>query len=83
MVLQAIGAAQQSLGGFRQGWATTQPAALAGAVVTQVGAELPAGFSQVVADTVLGGLLRAAQALEAMPAWRSLRRAATTLSPRN
>lgn len=39
------------------------------AVVAQVGAELPPGFSQVVADTVLGGLLRAAQALEAMPAW--------------
>lgn len=38
------------------------------AVVAQVGAELPRGFSQVVADTVLGGLLRAAQALEAMPA---------------
>lgn len=38
------------------------------AVVAQVGAELPPGFSQVVADTVLGGLLRAAQALEAMPA---------------
>ena len=39
------------------------------AVVAQVGAELPRGLSQVVADTVLGGLLRAAQALEAMPAW--------------
>ncbi len=38
------------------------------AVVAQVGAELPRGFSQVVADTVLGGLLRAAQALGAMPA---------------
>ena len=38
------------------------------AVVAQVGAALPSGFSQVVADTVLGGLLRAAQALEAMPA---------------
>jgi serine/threonine-protein kinase HipA len=37
-------------------------------VVAQVGAELPRGFSQVVADTVLGGLLRAAQALEGMPA---------------
>lgn len=38
------------------------------AVVAQVGAALPPGFSQVVADTVLGGLLRAAQVLEAMPA---------------
>lgn len=38
------------------------------AVVAQVGAALPRGFSQVVADTVLGGLLRAAQTLEAMPA---------------
>ncbi|EFK95774.1 HipA N-terminal domain protein, partial [sediment metagenome] len=34
------------------------------AVVDQVRAELPAGFSQVVADKVLGGLLAAARALE-------------------
>ena len=36
--------------------------------VAQVQAELPAGFSQVVADKVLGGLLEAARALERMPA---------------
>lgn len=37
-------------------------------VIRQVQRELPAGFSQKVADTVLGGLLDAARALEAMPA---------------
>lgn len=37
------------------------------AVVDQVQSELPAGFSAKVADTVLGGLLTAARALEAMP----------------
>ena len=36
------------------------------AVVAQVQAELPPGFSQRVADTVLAGLLAAARALEAM-----------------
>jgi serine/threonine-protein kinase HipA len=36
------------------------------AVVEQVRGELPAGFSEVVADKVLGGLLAAARALEAM-----------------
>ena len=36
-------------------------------VVAQVHAELPRGFSQEVADKVLGGLLSAARALEAMP----------------
>ena len=36
-------------------------------VVAQVHAELPPGFSQEVADKVLGGLLSAARALEAMP----------------
>ena len=35
--------------------------------VAQVQAELPKGFSQIVADTVLGGLLGAARALEGMP----------------
>jgi serine/threonine-protein kinase HipA len=38
------------------------------AVVAQMRAKLPAGFSQVVADKVLGGLSASAQALEAMPA---------------
>ncbi|CAG1011984.1 serine/threonine-protein kinase HipA [Burkholderiaceae bacterium] len=37
------------------------------AVVDQVQAELPAGFSQEVADKVLSGLLAAARVLEAMP----------------
>jgi serine/threonine-protein kinase HipA len=32
-------------------------------VVDQVSGELPAGFSQEVADTVLGGVLAAARAL--------------------
>jgi len=36
-------------------------------VVAQVQAELPQGFSQQVADQVLGGLLNAARALESMP----------------
>lgn len=36
------------------------------AVIAQVQAELPPGFSQLVADKVLGGLLNAAQALEGM-----------------
>lgn len=36
-------------------------------VVAQVQAELPPGFSQVVADKVLGGLLVAARKLESMP----------------
>jgi serine/threonine-protein kinase HipA len=36
------------------------------AVVNQMQAELPPGFSQAVADKVLGGLLAAARALEAM-----------------
>jgi serine/threonine-protein kinase HipA len=38
------------------------------AVVAQLQAELPPGFSQQVADKVLGGLLDAARALERMPA---------------
>jgi serine/threonine-protein kinase HipA len=38
------------------------------AAVQQVQRDLPIGFSQKVADTVLGGLLKAVQALEAMPA---------------
>lgn len=38
------------------------------AVVDRVQAELPPGFSQQVADQVLGGLLSAARALEGMPA---------------
>lgn len=38
------------------------------AAIAQVQAELPPGFSQQVADKVLGGLLRAAQALDGMPA---------------
>lgn len=37
-------------------------------VVSQVQAELPKGFSQKVADKVLGGLLKAARTLEGMPA---------------
>lgn len=37
------------------------------AAVAQVQAELPQGFSQQVADKVLGGLLSAARALEGMP----------------
>lgn len=37
-------------------------------VVAQVQAQLPQGFSQVVADKVLGGLLAAARTLEGMPA---------------
>lgn len=37
-------------------------------VVAQVQAELPQGFSQQVADKVLGGLLNAARVLESMPA---------------
>ena len=37
------------------------------AAVAQVQAELPQGFSQQVADKVLGGLLSAARALECMP----------------
>lgn len=36
-------------------------------VVAQVQAEMPPGFAQEVADKVLGGLLGAARALEAMP----------------
>ncbi len=36
-------------------------------VVAQVQAELPQGFSQRVADKVLGGLLKAARALEDTP----------------
>jgi hypothetical protein len=35
--------------------------------VAQVHAELPKGFSQQVADKVLGGLLSAARALKGMP----------------
>jgi len=35
-------------------------------VMAQVQAELPQGFSQQVADKVLGGLLNAARALEDM-----------------
>lgn len=38
------------------------------AAIAQVQAELPPGFSQQVADKVLGGLQRAAQALDGMPA---------------
>lgn len=38
------------------------------AVIDQVQRELPIGFSQEVADKVLGGLLSAARALEGMPA---------------
>ena len=38
------------------------------AVVAEVQRQLPPGFSEEVADKVLGGLLAAAQALEAMPA---------------
>lgn len=38
------------------------------AAIAQVQAELPPGFSPQVADEVLGGLLRAAQALDGMPA---------------
>lgn len=37
-------------------------------VVSQVQAQLPQGFSQQVADKVLGGLVSAARALESMPA---------------
>lgn len=37
-------------------------------VVAQVQAQLPQGFSQQVADKVLGGLQSAARALEGMPA---------------
>ena len=37
-------------------------------VIAQVQRELPAGFSQKVADKVLGGLQAAARALEGMPA---------------
>ena len=37
-------------------------------VVEQVSAELPQGFSEQVADKVLGGMLEAARALERMPA---------------
>ena len=36
------------------------------AVVDKVSGELPAGFSQYVADKILGGLLDAASALERM-----------------
>lgn len=38
------------------------------AVVAEVGANLPAGFSQRVADSVLGGLEKATRKLQAMPA---------------
>jgi len=38
------------------------------AVIEQVQRELPAGFSQEVADKVLRGVLSAARALEEMPA---------------
>ena len=37
------------------------------AVIDKVRAELPAGFSEKVADEILGGLLASAQALERMP----------------
>lgn len=37
------------------------------AVVDKVQAELPAGFSEKVADQILGGLIASAQALERMP----------------
>ena len=36
------------------------------AVIAKVGGELPAGFSQKVADKIFGGLLDAASALERM-----------------
>lgn len=36
-------------------------------VIARVSSRLPTGFPQKVADTVLGGLARAAQALESMP----------------
>lgn len=36
------------------------------AIVDKVRANLPAGFSEKVADTILGGLLNAARALEQM-----------------
>jgi serine/threonine-protein kinase HipA len=38
------------------------------AVVEEMQAQLPKGFSQEVADKVLGGLLEAAKVLEGMPA---------------
>jgi serine/threonine-protein kinase HipA len=38
------------------------------AVVEKIRAELPAGFSNKVADRILGGILAAAQALDRMPA---------------
>jgi serine/threonine-protein kinase HipA len=38
------------------------------AVIAKVRADLPAGFSEKVADRILGGVLAAAQALERMPA---------------
>jgi serine/threonine-protein kinase HipA len=38
------------------------------AVIEQVGRSLPEGFSQYMADTVLAGLQRAAEALDRMPA---------------
>jgi serine/threonine-protein kinase HipA len=41
------------------------------AVVDQVQAELPADFSQEVADKVLGGLIAAAQALDTADAAES------------
>lgn len=41
-------------------------------VVSRVQSELPRNFSQKVADTVLGGLLQAANLLEGMPAERPL-----------
>ena len=37
-------------------------------VVEQVQRDLPKGFPQIVADALPGGLLKAAQTLEAMPA---------------
>ena len=37
-------------------------------VIDQVQRELPPGFSEAVADAILGGLRRAARALEEMPA---------------
>ncbi len=37
------------------------------AAIAEVQADLPPGFSQRVADKVLGGLLSAVQALERMP----------------
>jgi serine/threonine-protein kinase HipA len=37
-------------------------------VVEKIRGELPAGFSEQVADKILGGLLAAARALESMPA---------------